>query len=585
MVTRLRHLLLLVVPVLAGAADGPSLGCGCDPGVGSVIDNDGDGSGATIDCDDANPAVHPGAEEHCDGVDEDCDGEVDEDSVDRATFYEDLDGDGWGGETTVEDCEAPDGFVEQAGDCDELDDSIHPGALELCCDEVDQDCDGEMDEGCAGDLVLLGETTEAYAGEVLAAVGDLDGDGFEDLAIGAPDAPEGAHGGRGKVYVFSGGAGLAPGQEILLQDEAEIFAALGDGLGYALTGLGDLDGDGFDDMAMGAPWAGSAGFEDGLVLIAYGPVSGVIGDGFGDGLITGGQDHAGFGWSVAGVGDLTGDGQRDLAVGSPYFDHITDREGIISVFSGAVEWEQSASEAALTITGSQVSRSVGHGLAGPGDHDGDGQADLLFSYEMWDNGGKVGLLGGPAQGSVAIEDVTLYLSTCSTTAELGVALSWAGDVNIDGYDDFVVGAPGDEGGAVYLFHGPITAPGACDQAAVTLSGSVEDGRLGDAVVADLDADGDGWPDLAAGAAQGWRDPCDHGAGAAYLWLGPFEGGYEDDSADRVFVGNGAVEKLGWAMAAADLDGDGLDDLAIGTPGTDVFNENEGAVWIALGGSL
>ena len=587
MVTRLRYLWLFLVPPLVGAADdGPGLGCGCDPGVGSVIDNDGDGSGATIDCDDVDPSIHPGAEEHCDGVDEDCDGEVDEDSVDMLIWYEDIDGDGWGGELSAEACEAPAGFVSQAGDCDELDPAFNPGAPEVCCDGLDQDCDGEVDGGCSGDLVLLGESTDAFAGEVLAAVGDLDGDGFEDLAIGAPDAPESEAGGAGKVYVVSGGAGLAPGQELLLQDEAAVFEALGDRLGYAIAGLGDLDGDGFDDLAIGAPWAGHGAREEGVVFIAYGPLSGgAAGDDWSGGVIKGDQDAARLGWSVAGVGDLTGDGLRDLAVGSPCFERSEDDEGIISVFSGAVEWERGAAEAELTIAGSPRDDTVGYRLAGPGDHDGDGQADLLFSFDKGDFGGKVGLLPGPAQGTVAIADISGLVAYCEVGTDFADTLSWAGDVNLDGYDDFVVGAPEAEGGAVYLFHGPLDAPGTCELAAVKLSGTVEYGDFGGAVAADFDADGDGQVDLAVGSAAGRRDQCDYGAGATYLWLGALEGEYDDVSADRTFDGDSALVKLGWALAAGDLDGDGTDDLAIGAPGTEVFNTNEGAVWIALGGGL
>ena len=113
----------------------------CDTPVGYITVGD--------DCDDSNPDVNPTAEERCDTIDNDCDGEVDGASaIDARTFYADADADGFGdGDVTAIGCTAPDGFAAEAGDCDEGDDSVYPGAEEISADGIDQDCDGE-------DLVL-----------------------------------------------------------------------------------------------------------------------------------------------------------------------------------------------------------------------------------------------------------------------------------------------------------------------------------------------------------------------------------------------------------------------------------------------
>jgi len=101
------------------------------------------------DCDDGDPAIHPGAEEHCDGVDEDCDHVVDNDAVDSSDWCMDGDGDGYGDDgSVVSACEAPQGYIGSCGDCDDADGAIHPGAGDLCNDYVDNDCDGVPDEGC-----------------------------------------------------------------------------------------------------------------------------------------------------------------------------------------------------------------------------------------------------------------------------------------------------------------------------------------------------------------------------------------------------------------------------------------------------
>ncbi len=580
-------ILLLTAPAALGAGDSQSLGCGCDPGTGTVMDGDGDGYGATIDCDDADPNVHPSAEEHCDGVDEDCDGEVDEEAVDAVIWMQDLDDDGWGGVKGEESCEPPSGYVAEGGDCHESDPDIHPGATELCCDEVDQDCDGDFDNGCSGDLVLLGETTDAFAGEVLARVGDLDGDGLEDLAVGAPEADSGGVNADGRVYVVYGRSDLESGQELVLLDESSLYWDLGATLGASLAGGMDLDGDGYGDLAIGAPHKAQGADVLGAVYLAYGPVSDTSGDDWGGVTILGRQLDAYWGEAVAGSSDLTGDGLDDLAISAPYhvYDHQAGDAGMVGVFSGPLEGTLVPDDADLLISGTRDLAPLGTLLDAGGDHNGDGQADLLISYDTFDFGGKVMVLDGPAEGNVSITDVGAFVSNCETHALFASSMGWAGDTNGDGYDDFVVGAPTSEAGKVYLFHGPWDSPATCDDADGIVSGTAEDGEFGSAIAADLDVDGDGHPDLAVSAASGVREPCDYETNAVFLWSGPIEGAMEDSSADRVFVGDGTLANLGFTLAGVDLTGDGRDELAMGAPGTNVFNLDEGAVWIALGSEL
>ena len=113
-------------------------GDGCDPAQGWVED--------AGDCDDADAAVNPEATERCDGMDQDCDGEIDEDAADMALYYVDGDGDGYGGAELLA-CSG-DGLVATGGDCDDGSASVSPAAAELC-DGVDNDCDGEIDSGYA----------------------------------------------------------------------------------------------------------------------------------------------------------------------------------------------------------------------------------------------------------------------------------------------------------------------------------------------------------------------------------------------------------------------------------------------------
>jgi len=139
---------------------------GCETPAGRVADS--------TDCDDSEATIHPNADEACDEIDNDCDGEIDEDDV--LTWYADADGDGYGDPwTPIESCAAVDGYLENADDCDDTEPSAYPGGTEEC-DDVDNDCDGEIDEDV---------TSTWYA--------DDDGDGYgkDDETLQACDAPEG----------------------------------------------------------------------------------------------------------------------------------------------------------------------------------------------------------------------------------------------------------------------------------------------------------------------------------------------------------------------------------------------------------
>ena len=161
----MRALTLLPLLALAACAGGDKVGGASDTGGTALVDADGDGWTNDEDCDDDDPARAPGLDEVCDGVDNDCDDEVDEGVGDP--FYADADADGYGDPSAeILACEAPTGAVtlDQATDCDDDDDRVHPAATELC-DGVDNDCDGTID---------LGLTITVYS--------DADADGAGDPA-------------------------------------------------------------------------------------------------------------------------------------------------------------------------------------------------------------------------------------------------------------------------------------------------------------------------------------------------------------------------------------------------------------------
>jgi hypothetical protein len=160
-------------PQIAESCDGQDNDCDdlVDEGVEPATwyaDLDGDGVGGDFattacdapaghvasagDCDDGDPAVHPAATEVCNGVDDDCDGDIDEDSAAPGTWYADLDGDGAAGPLSIEACAPLPGFQSSWSDCDDSDPAVFPGATEVC-NGIDDDCDGGVDEGPAAPTV------------------------------------------------------------------------------------------------------------------------------------------------------------------------------------------------------------------------------------------------------------------------------------------------------------------------------------------------------------------------------------------------------------------------------------------------
>ena len=142
-------------------------------------DADGDGTSSRDDCDDTNPDIHPGAVERCDGVDNDCDGVIDEeDAADPQIWYQDRDDDGFGDPNrTVSACAVPAGYLTNATDCDDLAPTVYPGAPETC-NGIDDDCDAAVDEDATNPSTW-------YA--------DADGDRFgdPDTSTESCAAPEG----------------------------------------------------------------------------------------------------------------------------------------------------------------------------------------------------------------------------------------------------------------------------------------------------------------------------------------------------------------------------------------------------------
>jgi hypothetical protein len=553
--------------------------------------------GNADDCDDDDPTVNPDGTEECDGVDNDCDELLDRDDPDNtgdATWYPDADGDTYGdGDNPLTVCDRPAGYVRNTLDCDDSSAAIKPGAAEVCEDGIDQDCDSlGRDVGCgiygAADLAdATGSFASAgsdYFALGLATGRDLDGDGFDDLAFGEPDASALA----GRTWIVYGGMAPFSGDH----DVADVSAAWYDGAGlYDLSGAsvafpGDMDGDGHEDVAIAA--VEMDGARPGSVYLAYGSgarESGAL-------SLSSAPRLAGdavrdlTGRPMAPAGDFDADGLGDLLVAAP--DSAT--EGRVYVLPGRSS-RYTSSDSLLTAAHvwepEEHYHNLGFAVSGGYDVDGDGVDDAVVGAPYGDgtvtDGRAYVVLGDTTSGTVVISDVAALVLE---PAEVGNSVAWVGtavsvgpDYDGDGLGDVAVGATMKEGGrgAAWVVEGASTWAGDVEDvdaiAFAALIGSAVSDEVGANVLLVGDTDGDDkseWVVGAPGAASG--------DGVVYVVEGGTSGTV---SPSGTHAGAGAVAAGSvFAPGGGDVNGDGFADLLVGG---NTFGEVPGEAWLLYGG--
>ncbi|MFH1465472.1 MAG: MopE-related protein [Pseudomonadota bacterium] len=576
-----------------GFGDPAVTGTACAPPSGSVPDGS--------DCDDADPDTFPGADEWCNGHDDDCDGTVDEDdALDAPTWFADADSDGYGDVGSLHAaCAQPSGAVADATDCDDHDASIHPGATDDCADGIDADCDG-LDATCrfGGAYTLQNSDVDGYfsggtssrAGSDVTFVPDLDGDGTDEILIGARDYSSGSRtGGAYLVYGSSSLGGALGGADLTFQGDVSSGRA-----GFAVAAPGDVDGDGFDDLAMVGQREGTSS-GSAYLYVTFGPFgTGTSALSAADVRLSAASLGAYGEASLAAAGDVDGDGRGDLLAGwFAYGGTGSDSRGHAALLLGAsaVVGAGSLLDADVTFIGEDSGDYLGRAVAGGGDVDGDGLDDLLIGATGWDAGTDSGAAfffrGPPASGAITASTSTADATLWGTGAgdSTGGRLAMAGDVDGDGHGDVLIGATGaGTGGAAYLVYGDSAGLPSLDLggADAIFSGSTTGDHAGADLAGVGDLDGDGLDDLMVAAyaatAGGYA-----GAGVSYLFYGPVSGSMSLTAADASFAGTVSGGNAGFSLAGGgDVDGDGWYDLLIGAYGESTA---AGKVYLYLGGAL
>ena len=609
-----------------GAADTPYDGIDTDCSGTSDYDLDGDGYDAVAhggdDCNDTDATVNPGvAETWYDGIDSDCSGGSDYDADGDSylaeayggtdcddtdgsvspgaseTWYDGIDSNCDGASDYDADEDGYDSDAHSGTDCDDALDSVNPGAVEICDDGIDQDCDDspatcgpwdDLDVDLA-DAILRGGSADDRAGQGdpgFGAAGDFNGDGYGDVVVGALRESSVASRAGAAYVVF----GPLSGQKSLSSADLEVTGLVSnDYVGRGVAGTGDVNNDGYDDILIGAIGVDTAGADAGAAYLVLGPASGSMSVSSADATLLGeaAGDIAG---ELGPVGDVDGDGYDDVFVGAQYND---SQRGAAYLLFGPVSGSSSLSAADAIIVGESAGDEAASSIGGGGDIDGDGLPDLLIASRMessaYSQAGAAYVVLGPASGTLNLGSADAKLTGEHAGAQIGwgVSLSSAGDVNNDGYDDIVVGARYDSdaasyAGAAYIVNGPISGTHSLSTATAKLLGEAASDYTGDSTHGAGDVDGDGYDDVIVGS--GYSDLGATNAGVVYVVRGPISGTSSLGAADSRLIADGSEDRAR-GRGAGDVDGDGLMDVMAGAQLNDDAGVDAGATYLFYGSGL
>ena len=289
-------------------------------------------------------------------------------------------------------------------------------------------------------------------GESVSGAGDVNGDGMADMIVGA-DLEDSNGDSSGRARVLSGSDG-----SVLYNFDGD---SANDSFGNSVSGAGDVNGDGFADLIVGAVGDDNISRNGGSARVLSGSDGSVLHTFDGD------RPNDQFGFSVSGAGDVDGDGKADLIVGARFSDFNGTNSGLARVLSG------SDGSILYVLEGDNPNDLFGSTVSGAGDVNGDGKADLIVGALQDDNNG---IGSGNARVISGSDGSILYsFDGDMPNDNFGVSVSGAGDVNGDGIDDFIVGAENggtNFGGYARVFVSQISAP-VCVLGDVDLSGSVD----------------------------------------------------------------------------------------------------------------
>ena len=470
------------------------------------------------------------------------------------------------------------------------------------------------------DVINLGYTIDGeqatdFLGASVSNAGDVNGDGFEDYLVGAIYADD-ANIDTGSAYIVFGTGDFVEEVALLDLSNQEGYQISGDSEGdYAgeVASAGDIDGDGYDDLLIGA-WASGDGadYHRGSVYLVWGGEGDLTTDLSAPGAngieILGTEGGAFTGYTIDGAGDVNSDGYDDFLIGADGTDEVGHDSGVSYLIYGGSRAEMTASTIDLTnlgsrgiqLSGAAAEDKAGISVAGLGDVNGDGFDDLLvgaFYHDegVLDNGAAYLLYGSDNLNDIDLNNIAssgVKFIGASANDQLGYAVSSAGDVNGDGFDDMLMTEYGSTIGSTYLVYGGRHSVGETINVADVVTGG--DGvkivnqaaydSIGHTVSSAGDVNGDGYDDILIGSPYADAGG-ETGNGVAYVVFG----GGLSGTIDLTSLGDKGLTIYGdpntsvgsSVSGAGDIDGDGYDDLLVGAVNAD-FGNDAGGVYVIYG---
>ncbi len=432
--------------------------------------------------------------------------------------------------------------------------------------------------GLSSSYAWMGESDQSYSnyGYSVSSAGDVNGDGYSDVVIGALYYSNGESL-EGAAFVYYGGNdGLSYGyawQGESSQDSSQY--------GCSIASAGDINGDGYSDVIIGAYKYDNGEANEGAAFIYYGSASGLSTTA--DWMGEGNQAGAGYGCSVSSAGDVNGDGYGDIIIGA--FTYTGDYgwgEGEAFVYYGSATGL--ADTADWVAVGNQGAAYYGRSVNCAGDVNGDGYSDIIVGSSKYDNGetdeGAAFVYYGSDTGLSTTAD---WMGESNEEyAYYGVNVSSAGDVNGDGYSDVIVGAyyydgSGIDKGAAFVYYGSDT--GLSVSADWMVESDEDSAYYGIGISSAGDVNGDGYSDIIVGAYK--YDNGETNEGAAFVYYGSSSG--LSTTADWIGESNQSNAYYGWSVSSAgDVNSDGYSDVIIGAYNYDNGETDEGAAFVYYG---
>jgi len=380
-------------------------------------------------------------------------------------------------------------------------------------------------------IILTGEASGNRFGISVASAGDVNGDGFSDVIVGAYLYDNNI----GRAYIFYGGSYMDNNADVTMT------GTIGARFGYSVSTAGDVNGDGYSDVIVGA-----YGFNTytGRVYVFYG---GINMNNIADVIMSGGAINNLFGNSVSTAGDVNGDGYSDVIVGASNTDTYT---GESYIFYGGILMNNIAD---VTMTGETYNNLFGNSVSTAGDVNKDGYSDVIIgAYGFSSYTGRAYIFYG---SSFMNNIADIVLAGEAKDNQFGHSVSSAGDVNGDGYSDVIVGADGysSYSGKVYLFYGGSSMNNVAD---LTMVGETIGDLFGNSVSTAGDLNKDGFSDVIIGA-EGFN----FYTGKVYIFYG---GLFMNNIIDIVLSGEAINNQFGHSVSSIeDVNGDRYSDIIVG----------------------